>query len=264
MAAPAGDPVRLRSARLFRFFAGIMARAMGRSFHAVRVAAPGPPALPPDRPAIVYLNHPSWWDPAFIILLAHRCFGARPSFGPIDGAQLGRYRFMARIGVFGVAPGPRGAAAFLRAAQSIFRLPGAMMWITPEGRFTDVRERPVRLRPGLAHLVRRVPDAMILPLAVEYPFWDERTPEALARFGTAVPAAELAGLPPAAITERLSAMLAQAMDALAADAASRDPARFVTLVAGRVGVGGIYDLWRRLTAALRGERFHAGHGAPEP
>ncbi|MFO1060111.1 MAG: acyltransferase, partial [Dongiaceae bacterium] len=88
MAAPAGDPVRLRSPRLFGFFAGVMARAMGRSFHAVRVAAPGPPVLPPDRPAIVYLNHPSWWDPALIILLAHRCFGERPSFGPIDAAQL--------------------------------------------------------------------------------------------------------------------------------------------------------------------------------
>ena len=45
--------------------------------------------------------------------------------------------------------------------------------------------RPVRLRPGLAHLARRVPGATIVPLALEYPFWDERTPEALCRFGSA-------------------------------------------------------------------------------
>ena len=59
-----------------------------------------------------------------------------------------------------------------------------MLWITAEGSFTDARTRPVRLRPGLAHLARRVPGATIVPLALEYPFWDERTPEALCRFGT--------------------------------------------------------------------------------
>jgi hypothetical protein len=49
------------------------------------------------------------------------------------------------------------------------------------------------------------------------------------------------------------------MERLAEDAIARDPSRFVTLHQGREGMGGIYELWRRLRAALRGERFDARH-----
>ena len=35
----------------------------------------------------------------------------------------------------------------------------------------------------MAHLARRVPGAVILPMAVEYTFWNESRAEALVRFG---------------------------------------------------------------------------------
>ena len=38
-------------------------------------------------------------------------------------------------------------------------------------------------------------------------------------------------------------------------AVSRDPAKFTAVVSGRTGVGGVYDLWRRVKAWVRGERF---------
>jgi hypothetical protein len=50
------------------------------------------------------------------------------------------------------------------------------------------------------------------------------------------------------------------MDALADDAATRDPDRFTTVVLGRAGVGGAYDVWRRLKAWARGRSFDAAHG----
>ena len=50
------------------------------------------------------------------------------------------------------------------------------------------------------------------------------------------------------------------MDQLAADALSRDPARFEPLVSGAAGIGGIYDLWRRAKALVRGEQFQPQHG----
>jgi hypothetical protein len=132
-----------------------------------------------------------------------------------------------------------------------------MLWITAEGGFTDARSRPVRLRPGLAHLVRRVPDAVIVPLALEYPFWDERTPEALCRFGTPMESGS------GTVEEwngRLEAALTDTMDRLAADGMTRDPARFEPLLSGEAGVGGVYDLWRRAKALVRGERFQPQHG----
>ena len=35
---------------------------------------------------------------------------------------------------------------------------------------------------------------------------------------------------------------------------------FRTVVLGRTGVGGVYDLWRRLKAAVTGQPFDPSHG----
>ncbi|WP_085085530.1 lysophospholipid acyltransferase family protein [Azospirillum oryzae] len=253
------DPVALRSRLLCWFFGGVMARRLRRSFHAVRLARPGWPVLPPGRPVIVYLNHPSWWDPALLIVMGTTRFRGRPGFGPIDAEMLRRYRFMRRIGLFGLEPGRAGAVTFLRTAEHILADPRAMLWITAEGAFTDPRRRPVTLRPGIAHLVRRAPSALVVPLAVEYPFWDERTPEALLRFGEPIDAACIKDLPVQEIAADLEGRLETVMDQLAQDAQSRDPSRFLTLMEGTVGIGGIYDLWRRTRAWAGGQAFSAAH-----
>lgn len=254
------DPVALRSPALCRFFGAVMARRMRRGFHAVRLARPGWPDLPTGRPVIVCLNHPSWWDPALLIVMGTTRYRDRPGYGPIEAAMLRRYRFMARIGLFGVEPGRAGAAAFLRHGRRILADPRSMLWITAEGAFTDPRRRPVRLRPGIAHLVRCAPEALVVPLAVEYPFWDESAPEALARFGEPMPASDFAGRPVPDIAAALERRLETTMDALALDAQSRDPARFLTLIDGTAGVGGVYDLWRRAQAWAGGHRFSPKHG----
>ena len=57
--------------------------------------------------------------------------------------------------------------------------PNAVLWVTAEGEFRDPRRRPLRLRSGVAHLLRRLGAGRVIPLAVEYPFWQERTPETL-------------------------------------------------------------------------------------
>ena len=47
---------------------------------------PGCRACRRARPVIVCSNHPSWWDPAFFILLQTRLFAGRTGFGPMDAA----------------------------------------------------------------------------------------------------------------------------------------------------------------------------------
>ncbi|WP_207476941.1 lysophospholipid acyltransferase family protein [Arenibaculum pallidiluteum] len=262
MAKGTADPAAMRSPAMIRFFGGVMARALRRDFHALRMARPGPPALATGRPVLVYLNHPSWWDAALLITLALRLFPDRTGFGPIDADALRRYGFMARLGLFGLEPGRRGAATFLRTGERILADPAAMLWVTAEGRFTDPRQRPVRLMPGIAHLARRRPDLLLLPMSVEYTFWTERRPEALVRFGSPIGAEALAHLPPAEATDVLARALERVMDDLARDSFSRDPNRFVRLLAGSAGVGGVYDLWRRGRAWVKGETFHREHGTP--
>jgi hypothetical protein len=46
----------------------------------------------------------------------------------------------------------RGARHFLTTSQEILSRPDSALWIAAEGRFSDPRERPVRLRSGIGHL----------------------------------------------------------------------------------------------------------------
>jgi 1-acyl-sn-glycerol-3-phosphate acyltransferase len=250
------DPVALRSPRLCDFFARVMARQMRTSFDAVRLARPGLPDLPDDRPLMIYSNHPSWWDPAFFMVLMPRLFPGREGYGPIDAEMLERYRFMRRIGIFGVRQTGRHAVSdFLRPALHIVSRPERMLWITAQGTFSDPRARPVDLRGGAAMLLARAPSVVAVPLAIEYPFWTEKRPEALALFGEPVEA----GGSREAVGARLAAALEAAMDRLGALAVARDAAAFERVLDGREGVGGIYGAWSRLRALAGGRRHSSRH-----
>jgi 1-acyl-sn-glycerol-3-phosphate acyltransferase len=254
------DPVALRSERMFGVFARYLAWRMSREFHGVRLSVDGRPEVEADRPLIVYSNHPSWWDPAMMIVLAHRLFPGRPGFAPMDQAAFERYGIFRRMGVFGIATdGWAGARRFLEVSERVLDTPGGMMWVNAEGTFTDARARPVALRPGVAHLARRRRDALLVPLAMEFGFWDESKPEALARFGAPVALGGVRSV--REIDVRLTEALERTMDGLAADSLTRDPARFMALVRGRTGADLVYDGWRRAKSLMRGRRFDPAHGA---
>jgi 1-acyl-sn-glycerol-3-phosphate acyltransferase len=261
---PTEDPVALRSERHVAFFDFAFTRFFGKSMRAMRVARWGLPEVPPGAPLVVFANHPSWWDGVTFMLLARRLFPGREGFVPMDAAALQKYGFMRRIGVFGIEQdSPRGAVRFLRNAKLVLAAPTHMLWINAPGRFSDARERPVPIAPGLARLPEIAPDAVFVPLALEYLFWTERAAEALAAFGTPIPGAELAALDREARTGRMRDALTATMDRLAADAISRDPARFTEVVEAAEGMGGIYGRWQRLRALLRGERFDPRHDTRE-
>jgi hypothetical protein len=263
VAAPATIPQR--SEFLTRWFAWWVRGYLTKHFHAVRLSRGTQPAVPVDAPLVIVLNHPSWWDPLIGVVLAGLLPG-RTHFVPMDARMLDRYRLFKKLGFYAVEQGPRGAVAFLSTTAAILSQPAATIWITAQGRFADPRVRPPGLCSGVGHIVQHLPYGFAVPLALEYPFWEERLPEALARFGAPVPVGPRSTLGAPGWVERIEAGLAATQDALAADALARDPAAFTTLLTGKVGVGGIYDVWRRLTAWLRGERFQAGHsserGAP--
>jgi 1-acyl-sn-glycerol-3-phosphate acyltransferase len=254
------DPERLRSQVWLQCFVRILARRLRRSFHAVRLARPGVPAVPDGSPLVIYANHPSWWDAALVPVLLTKFFPSRRSFAPIDSAALQRYGFMRRLGLFGIEKeGYGGASMFLRVGCRLLAQADTLLFVTPQGRFTDVRDRPLGLRPGLAHLLSRLPRVTVLPLAIEYPFWDESAPEALVQFGEPIILGDAVRPEVLEVQELLQARLSQAMDRLAKASVSRDAAQFEILLDGRVGVGGIYDAWRGLNTWRRGERFDPAH-----
>ncbi|RVT97009.1 glycerol acyltransferase [Rhodovarius crocodyli] len=256
-----GCPLALRSPKMVRFFEIAFTRRFTQSMTALRLAQWGMPQVPEGRPLVVLASHAGWWDGVMFMLLHRRLMPGRPCFSPMDAAALGRYGFMRRIGVFGVEQhSPRGAAQFLRAAETILADPWNMLWINAPGRFADPRERPLPLAPGVIRLAEIAPDAVFLPLAMEYPFWSEAHPEALAAFGPPIEASALLTHDRDSRARLMSAALAETMDRLANDAISRDPARFDTLLQGRAGMGGVYGGWQYLRALLRGEKHDPRHG----
>lgn len=239
-----------RSRWLLRWSAAIFARDLASSFQAVRLLG----TIPAVRgPLVVFTNHPSWWDAELFAWLAVTAFAERRAFAAMDAANLARYRFLSRLGAFPTRPGSfAGASAFLVTAERVLEEPDALLYVAAEGRFRDVRERPIRPMPGLAHLARRVPEATFVPLAIDYAFWNERRPNLLLRFGKPIPAEVLTDSTKAATTARLGSALAEAMSTLAEAAQSREPRRFKTLLEGRLGFAGLHDLWCRARAATAG------------
>jgi 1-acyl-sn-glycerol-3-phosphate acyltransferase len=252
--------LRRYSPWLVALFVRWLGRYLRRSFDGVRTVRSAVPSRDVRGPLLVVSNHPSWWDPLHFLVLARWALPHRRLFGPFDAAMLDRYRFFARIGGFGVEQGTRrGASQFLETSRAVLAAPDAMLWVTAQGDFSDPRDRPLELRPGVSHLVRRLEDGIVLPLAVEYPFWNERLPEALSRFGRPIEIAVEPARDTSQWTSFLADRLTETMDALAEDAASRDPDRFETVVLGRAGVGGIYDRWRSVRARLAGQPFDPAH-----
>ncbi|MEI6161363.1 MAG: lysophospholipid acyltransferase family protein [Roseococcus sp.] len=254
------SPVALRSERMMAFFNIAFTRTFSGSFSALRVAHWGEPQCPPGRPVIILANHPGWWDGVLFMLLMRRFFLERPGFTPMDAAALEKYRFMKRLGVFGVEQNsPRGAVRFLKTAGEVLREPNHMLWMNAPGRFADVRERPVPLAPGVTRLPEIAPEAVILPLAVEYLHWNEKHGETLIAFGAPLEARELVALDREARTERIREGMTATMDRLALDAMSREPERFRIVVDGKQGMGGLYGAWQYFRAMIRGEDHTPQH-----
>ena len=255
-------PAALRSPRIYDFMSLYFERFFRRHMNGLRLARWGVPEVPSAAagPLVVYSNHPAWWDGAVYMLLARRLFPAFEHYCPMDAAMLAKYRVFARIGGYGIdLESVRGAAAFLKVSADLLAKPDRALWVAAQGRFSDARLRPLGLRPGVARLAELAPGATFLPLAVEYAFWTERGAEALVAFGPPLRASDLAALPRPERLARLEAELTGVMDRLAADALTRDPGRFDSLLEGRPGIGGVYDSWRRAKALLRGQRFDPAH-----
>jgi 1-acyl-sn-glycerol-3-phosphate acyltransferase len=259
-----GAPVR-PSRALLRFFDLYLFLFLRRHFHGLRLA--GAEHWPrTTRPLVICLNHPSWWDPLTAILLSRFLERKADHYAPMDALSFSRYEVLRRAGLFPVEQGtPRGAAQLLRAASHIFKDKSSVLWITPQGGFTDVRSRPMTFRAGLDALLRRAEQVTVLPLAIEYTFWNERLPEALAMLGQPLlfVKGQLAGAGYEEHTagEQVAAALERTQNALAVLSSRRDPACFTSVLAGASGTSGIYGGWQRIRALVRRERFAGEHGS---
>lgn len=265
------------SAWIQKGFHGFLRRYLKRHFCLIGLDRSGyhPAVAAPDdhsgEPVIVYANHPAWWDPLIAHYLNDVLFSPRQFYAPIDGEALKQYRVFEKLGFYGIdLRSTSGAADFLRTSMSILKADDTSLWITPEGRFCDPRDASAALMPGLAHLCTKLTTLQdsdgngrggrVIPLALEYLFWEERLPVCIVRFGQPFRPAEHTLWDKPTWNAKLNERLRQTQQELASAAILRDPAAFESLMIGKVGAGMFYDTMRRLKSWMKGEKFRAEHG----
>lgn len=246
---------------LVRWFTSYSRGYIKRHFHALRVNLTCDLSELEGRPLVIYSNHASWWDPLVGLVLLREYFPQRTVYAPIDAGMLMRYRMFSRMGFFGVEKDSRkGAEDFLAASSSILNNPNALLAVTAQGRFADVRDRPANIKRGLGHLSMRNPTACFLPACIEYVFWEEKRPEILVKFGKPI-TFEQSDLSVLARTLQLEQALESTQDDLASLSQLRSASAFTLRMAGRSGQGGVYELWRKLFALTRGETYRKEVGS---
>ncbi len=244
------------SPRLTRFMTWIFTRQLKKNFHAIHLLS-APPTV--DGPLICVMNHPSWNDPMLIMFLSYRFFPSREAYGPIDARALEGYGFFSKTGLYGVTHGNAGGIRqFLRTSLAILNRSATVIWITAQGKFSDIRERPVKFEPGLGGILQAIKEPVtVLVVAVEYGFGVEQKPEIFVHFGE--PVSLSPGSHARALTARCEQMMERAQDYLAQKVITKNLGEFQTILGGAVGVGGFYGLWQRGKAVIQGKKYDPSH-----
>ena len=256
-----------------RFFRRYARRFIAKNFHSVRLLN-AVPEKDTDRPKadamsristifadqtdnsgplVIAANHPSWWDPMVAIFLAEKFAKQRRHYAPIEDVMLERYGIFKNLGFYGVEKDTaKGLKDFLHVGNHILEQADSVIWMTPEGNFTDPRVRPISIKKGLASLVSKNTKAKVLPLAIEYTFWNEKKPEILVHAGKLISAENIPSNdnPSSTLTKRLheeiQTQMQLAIDDLASFSQQRNPQHFSSLLGGSAGVGGFYGWWQKL------------------
>lgn len=250
------------SERFCKVFAWYTARLLRKHFHNIRLHNSSNnndtnnTIAAHKGPLIIAATHASWWDPLVLFWMVQSFLPApanikRKQFGPMDAAELNRFKFLRKIGCFGIDPDDPEALPQLRdyALKALTESPGAALAITPQGDFSDPRET-IRIRPGAAAVAAALSETtthkpLVVTLAIEYTFWTDQRPEIFLSLNTA-------DHDHRATTATWHRAITDAMqhnaDQLAAAVRSRDPARFTTILGKgeKLRVNPIYDLILRL------------------
>lgn len=247
-------------------FHRFLERYLAKNFDAVGIEASSLDLLEQIRagdPLIIYANHPSWWDPMIAHLLNRRLFPDRQFYAPIDAQALQRYQVLKRLGFYGVELGSMsGVRTFLQTSDRIATAGNTAIWITPEGQFTDPRDHDGGWQPGLAHLCNRLDRGHVVPIALEYCFWDEPRPVCLTSVGPPISITSLRGHSKETRNKQLIDQLRSTQNKLRSLVVPRNPQPFKMLLSGRSGPSGLYGRLRKLKSILGGRSVDQRHGGP--
>lgn len=137
-------------------------------------------------PRIIYANHSTWWDGLIAFEISRRA--GLDAFVMMEERQLRRYWPFRFLGAFSVDPEDRRSAfrSVMFAVDLLRDRPSSALWIFPQGEIRSPMKRPLEFRNGIAEIVRRVPSAAVVPLAMRCEFGGDFKPGIYATIGETI------------------------------------------------------------------------------
>jgi 1-acyl-sn-glycerol-3-phosphate acyltransferase len=154
------EPEREQMTRTYRVALGLCVPIVRRWG---RLEVEGVEHVPHEGPLLIAGNHDSYWDPVAIGIAAIERRQIRALSKSTLWNVKGLNRVLDGMGQIPVVRGSGDADALARAVQELRA--GACVGIFPEG--TRSLGRPLRARSGLGRLLAAVPEAVVVPVAVE-------------------------------------------------------------------------------------------------
>ncbi|MFC4776401.1 lysophospholipid acyltransferase family protein [Paenibacillus sp. GCM10023252] len=130
----------------------------------------------PNRGILYVMNHSSWWDGLIAYHVFHSC-----SYGDhyvmMDEQQLRNYRFFRKMGAYSInKSSPAHMIPSLRYTVSLLQS-GKRVWMYPQGDIHHLEHRPLEVMGGAAHVLRKAPDTVVIPVTAYYSMYQHQKPE---------------------------------------------------------------------------------------
>jgi 1-acyl-sn-glycerol-3-phosphate acyltransferase len=168
-----------------------------------------------DRPVLFCANHVCWWD-TFALVLVDEALGA-DGHALMDQENLARLPFFGALGALPLdVDGGAQARRRVDDAVRVLDRAGRALWIFPQGRQRAAHLRPLGFKPGLRLIATRAArgGAVIVPVALAYPWREAAAPSIAVRFGDAIDPSATPREELVAVVEARVARMLDDMDAL--------------------------------------------------
>ncbi len=189
-----------------------------------------------DMPCILCPNHSCRWDMSIALYATKEVLGLDP-YMMVASGPIRQYPLMAKVGCFEMdtSSSTTIAASIEYSANLLRGRRERALILFSQGDYTHSYVRPLRLRPGMAHVARSVGDVAVLPAAFYYESFIHQSPDAYVSIGT-----PLVVSPPIPTPKQLTALIEQAMtaelDNLQADVRDGRTNEFQQLLTGSDGL----------------------------
>jgi 1-acyl-sn-glycerol-3-phosphate acyltransferase len=206
------------------------ARMLRKHFSAVRISLRGLPPDLPDKPVLLYCNHPSIWTPSVGLFLATRLWPSWRHYAPANQQWIKHRHLPTKAGFFPIGTGRRGVRQFMEIASNVLSCPGSMLWMGTTPGPTDARFRPVPIHSAIIRLAQQFDDITLLPVAIEHAFTHHPMPHTLVRIGEPLNTHDAGRRSQEGWRTLIQRRLQMTMDRLAEEASSYEAHEFRTLL----------------------------------